>query len=116
MKNQNQTTLTLVGLVFLVILSLPMQIRGQSLTISGKITDMETGEPIAFATVAIKNETFGTITNLAGEFDFHITGTNHSGILIVRMLGYMDFEKNLSQLNSAQPLIIKMVNIGNEMI
>lgn len=82
----------------------------QNITISGTVVDEEDGEPLPFASIGIKGASFGVISNTIGEFDFHIAGTNHSGILVVRMLGYMDFEKDLSQINSAQPLIIKMVN------
>jgi len=64
-QNQNQSILALVGLLLLVGVLLPAILFAQTHTISGKVVDNDTGEPLVYATIALENEAFGTITNLA---------------------------------------------------
>jgi hypothetical protein len=77
-------------LLFLV--SLPVWALSQSVTISGKVSDRDTGEPLEFASVWLKGKSIGTITNSQGEFDFHMPAEFRNEILIVSMLGYKSFE------------------------
>ena len=44
----------------------------QPITISGTVTDAETGEFLVYATVGLIGIPVGTISNAKGEFDFHI--------------------------------------------
>jgi len=64
----------------------------QHITVSGRVTDADTGEPLPYATVAIKDKAIGTITNLNGEFDFHIPADYRNEILTISMLGYKSHE------------------------
>ncbi len=67
-------------------------VNGQHVTISGRVTDATTGEALPFATVAIKGKAIGTITNLNGEFDFHIPVEFRNEILTISMMGYVGYE------------------------
>src|SRR5260221_5464550 len=67
-------------------------IRAQKITISGRAIDKETREPLAFASVWIRGKPVGTITNLQGEFDFHIPAEYRNEILVISMLSYESFE------------------------
>ena len=109
MKIQNQTTLTLVGLVFLIISAFSGPVVAQSLSISGKITDAETGEPLVFATIALDGEPFGTITNLAGEFDFHVPAKYRMANIIVSTLGYQNFSITVIRAALVDKLLVKLV-------
>ncbi len=64
----------------------------QQLTISGKVQDIETGEPLEFASIGIRGKSAGTVTNLQGEFDFHFPEEYRNEILTVNMLGYKTYE------------------------
>ena len=64
----------------------------QNITISGKVQDRATGEVLLFASVGIKDKGISTITNLQGEFDFHLPGEYRNEILVISMLGYSNFE------------------------
>ena len=64
----------------------------QKITISGKVVDKETQEPLSFASIGISGKPIGTITNLQGEFDFHLDNTLRNDIFAVNMLGYKSFE------------------------
>lgn len=64
----------------------------QSITISGKARDRATQEPLPFASVSILGKSISTVTNLNGEFDFHLPEEYRNEILVIRMLGYTNFE------------------------
>lgn len=64
----------------------------QSITITGKVQDKVTGEALPFASVGIKGKTLSTVTNLQGEFDFHLPADYRNEILVISMLGYSSYE------------------------
>ena len=107
-KNYNKLVIKAILLITIGLLIFQKSFA-QNITISGQVLDAEDGELLPFASIGIKGASFGVITNTLGEFDFHITTSGHSGILVVRMLGYLDFEQDISQLSFEEPIIIKMV-------
>ena len=64
----------------------------QKVTVSGKVVDKETREPLPFASVGILGKSIGTVTNLQGEFDFHLNSVFKDNIFAINMLGYKTFE------------------------
>jgi hypothetical protein len=54
----------------------------------GKIVDAETGTPLVFASVAVKESNVATVTNIDGEFLIKIAETESSRNLEVTFLGY----------------------------
>lgn len=80
----------LLGLVLIIFF--PLSIEAQNITISGKVKDRETGEVLEFASVSLKDRSIGTLTNLLGEFDFHMPVENKNDILVISMIGYHNFE------------------------
>jgi TonB-dependent starch-binding outer membrane protein SusC len=58
----------------------------QSRTVTGRVLDAETKEPVPFATVQIKDTNRGTTTDLEGRFSLEIDANN--SILVIRTLGY----------------------------
>ena len=91
MQNQNHIAATLGTLLIIFGICLPGLLVGQSLTVTGKVTDAKTGEPLPYATVALKNEPFGTVTNLTGDFDFHIGPKYTQSVIVISTLGYVNF-------------------------
>jgi hypothetical protein len=57
-------------------------------TIRGKVTDSETGAPLVFATVAVKESNVAIVTNIDGEFTLKITEPGTSKSLEISFLGY----------------------------
>ena len=95
--------------IFIAILCLSaLPALAQGITVSGKVSDKQTKEPLPFASVYIKGKPIGTITNLHGEFDFHIPEEYRNEILVITMLGYGNFESPVWSLISATPLSIEM--------
>lgn len=95
-------------LFFLVLLFIASTSFGQDITLSGKVTDVKTNEPVPFASVWIKGKTIGTITNAQGDFDFHIPSQFQNETLVISMLGYKDFEAIVSTLNIDKPLTVSL--------
>ncbi len=79
----------------------------QKLTISGKVVDKETKEVLPFASVGIMGKSLGTITNLQGEFDFHLPNELRNNIFVITSLGYKTFEAPVWSLIS-DSLVIQM--------
>ena len=59
-----------------------------SLTFKGKVVDEETGTPLVFASVSVKETNVATITNIDGEFIIKIFETDVSKNIEIAFLGY----------------------------
>jgi hypothetical protein len=81
----------------------------QKITISGSLIDKETREPLAFATVSIKDRSVATISNQAGAFDFHLSSAYRNEILVVSMLGYNNFEAPVWSVTEDMPVVIELI-------
>ena len=106
MQNQNHFTASLAFLLIIIGINMPGILVAQSVTISGNVTDAKTGEPLAFATVALKNEPFGTITNLAGDFDFHVPKEYGESRIVISTLGYVNFSISVNDALLQENLIV----------
>ncbi|MBL7871247.1 MAG: carboxypeptidase-like regulatory domain-containing protein [Cyclobacteriaceae bacterium] len=91
-----------------VLLLLPFCLQGQKITLSGTAIDKETKEPLPFATIGIKGKSIGTITNLQGEFDFHIPQELQNDLLVINMLGYETFEAPIWTLIGTKAFVIEI--------
>jgi hypothetical protein len=80
------------NLLIILFIAFPVLSWAQSLTISAKVRDSETGEPLGYASVGIKGQPVGTISNGQGEFDFHFPLELRNETLVISMLGYKNFE------------------------
>ena len=65
--------------------------------ITGTITDAESKEALAFATVALKNKGKGTVTNTNGEFGLKIGREMANDTLSVSYIGYITIEIPVSE-------------------
>ncbi len=63
----------------------------KTITISGKVTDKETGELLIYATVGLRGLPIGTISNAKGEFDFYIPIEYAAETVQISMIGYESF-------------------------
>ena len=84
----------IVALLLVLVLSAfssPTQAqRRKSLTVSGTVTDAETGEPLVGVGVMLKASIVGTVTDIDGTY--LITVSDPNGILVVSAIGYVDQE------------------------
>lgn len=103
--------ITMVILVLFVIISLATasaagstdvntQDQQSFITLKGKVVDRETGDPLIFATIALKGTNVATVTNLDGEFILKIDEETSDPYIEVTYIGYRNKEiplVNLSQ-------------------
>jgi len=66
-------------------------------SITGVIFDGESTEPLPYATIALKHEGKGTVSNSNGEFGFKISPENYSDTVVVSYLGYFAREIPVQQ-------------------
>jgi len=96
-------------IVAYLIFLLPFYAGAQStITISGKVLDKETNEPLIFASIGVKGKSIGTVSNSLGEFDFHIPTTSKDDILVISMLGYENLQTPIINLIGRDTVIFKL--------
>ena len=105
--------ITMVILVLFVIISLAtasaagstdMNTQDQQsfITLKGKVTDRETGDPLIFATIALKGTNVATVSNLDGEFILKIDVEVSDPFIEVTYIGYRNKEIPLSNLSQGE--------------
>lgn len=68
--------------------------------VKGKVVDAETGRPLPFASVAIKNSTIGTISNADGCYSLSIPLKYKNSSMLVRYVGYSTDTVKLTSLKN----------------
>ncbi|MEM6525815.1 MAG: carboxypeptidase-like regulatory domain-containing protein [Bacteroidota bacterium] len=70
-------------------------------TITGKLLDSKSSEPLPFASIYLEGNTIGTVSNVEGSFTFHVPAKFKRDTIIISMIGYTsirkvvtDFEEN----------------------
>lgn len=76
------------------------------LIIVGDVKDAKTNEPLAYATVAIKNSTEQTISDPDGKFKLSISAEASRDTLMITYVGYEKFEKPAWQLASIEHVLL----------
>lgn len=85
----------------------PLLVRAQNITITATVVDRETSEPLSYASVGLKGSAIGTISNVRGEFDFHLPIEFRNDVIVISMLGYRNFEAPVWSL-LGKPQVIRM--------
>ncbi len=94
-------------LLLILLFALPFLCLGQDITVSATIVDKESGEPLGYASIGLKSVAIGTISNINGEFDFHMPAQYRNEVMVISMLGYKNFEAPVWSLIGG-PQTIKM--------
>jgi hypothetical protein len=68
------------------------------ITVKGKVVDSETGSPLVFATVAVKESNVAIVTNIDGEFTLKILDPAGSYNIEVTFLGYKNKTVPISEM------------------
>ncbi len=69
------------------------------ITLKGKVTDIDSKEPLPYASISIKGKPIGTVTNADGEFEFHLQTQYAGDALVASMLGYSSYsQKSLAEI------------------
>ncbi len=98
--------LILLPAVLLICSSLMAQ---QFRTVTGKVEDANTGSPLQYASVHLKNSTVSTVTNNEGEFSFKVPADKLSDSLQISYLGYTNQIVSVADFNPKRVKKIKLV-------
>lgn len=105
------------ALIVIAMLVFVLESVAQKITISGVAVDKETREPLPFASIGIQGKSIGTITNLQGEFDFHIPHEYRNEMLVISMLGYVNYEAPVWTLSANTTFeLSKSTTVLNEVV
>ncbi len=80
---------------------------------SGKIVDKESKEAIVFATIIYSKQS--VISNELGEFKFLNPIAQVNNILKVKMVGYIDYEENISLKNNNNNVLIQLIKTASKL-
>ncbi|UEG53667.1 DUF5686 and carboxypeptidase regulatory-like domain-containing protein [Mucilaginibacter daejeonensis] len=80
-------------LLFLFFIILTFEVSAQTFRLSGKITD-EKNAPVPFASIYIRNSTYGSITNEDGEYEFKLPAGTYT--LVYRCVGYLEHNEKVT--------------------
>ena len=92
--------------IILTLVSFTSYSQTSTFSISGQILDIETSEPIPFASIFIKSESIGTTSNEDGLFVFHIPTGYEESIVIVSVIGYTSIAKKANDFNKNQKIFL----------
>jgi hypothetical protein len=85
-----------------------LQLIGQSqqpITITGKVTDAQNGEPVSFANILVKGSNIGTNTNFEGIYSLQV---NDGDSLVASFLGYYKKIKAIDKNKTVQTINVQL--------
>lgn len=82
--------------------------------VTGRVTDGETGEGLAAATVQIEGTTAGTITNRAGAYELRLRTT--PSVLVVRFIGYETARRSVAEGGHVDIALTPVRLVGEEVV
>ncbi|MFD2513737.1 SusC/RagA family TonB-linked outer membrane protein [Pontibacter locisalis] len=86
------------GLLLTLILAILLSIEGFSqgtTTVTGKVIDQETGQPLPGVAVLVKGTNIGTTTGAQGEFSLNVPAPAATKSLVFRYIGYTNIERTI---------------------
>ncbi|WP_460985528.1 DUF5686 and carboxypeptidase-like regulatory domain-containing protein [Spirosoma fluminis] len=102
------------GLLWVVLATTSTTVRAQTVyTVTGMVTDAQTGEPVPFASVALTGRRVGTLTDEKGRYS--LTTKNLSDSLAVSSLGYATLRRSIDRERISQAIDFKLVATGNSL-
>ena len=81
-------------------------VSAQTYTYQGRITDAQTGDPVPFASVALRGKPIGTATNFEGYYKF--TTKERSDSLLVSYVGYATRAKPIDPTLETQTIDVQL--------
>lgn len=92
-----------INYLLIILFLFSTSIFSQTLTISGRVTDAQSGEALPYANVRIMNTTLGTAANTSGDYELKIVPGDYS--LVASYIGYysdtvkVELTKNMTEIN-----------------
>lgn len=92
-------------LIIVFLLLFVTSVNAQTITVSGKIVDSETSNPLAYASIQLEDTGIGTVSRLSGEFSLKIEAKDKDKMLLFSFLGYQTTRIPLAKLTDARHTI-----------
>lgn len=83
----SKTTIRAIKLTFFLLMLTFFQLMAQQLSVTGKVTDVATGEPMPGVNVVIKGTSIGAMTDINGNYSLSVSDRN--AILLFSFIGYV---------------------------
>ncbi|GAA4792058.1 hypothetical protein GCM10023231_20010 [Olivibacter ginsenosidimutans] len=77
-------------------------------TLSGRVVDQETGKPLAYVNIGIRNRNVGTVSTKNGQYHLAIAAAHDTDTLTFSLVGYAAVTVPIARLNDAGSEIIKL--------
>ena len=77
------------GIILLILLIIEFESALFAQTISGRVVDSKTDQPISYVNVGIVGKNMGTVSGLDGDFKFSISGASDKDTLRFSMISYV---------------------------
>lgn len=106
MNSSSQKSMSKVLLILLLSIVQLYFVYAQTLT--GKVTDIKTKEPLAYVHIGILNKNMGTISKEDGSFSINLSSASSIDQLVFSMIGYETFKMEVGKINEYE-LSIKMI-------
>jgi hypothetical protein len=94
-------------LLFLFFIALAVQVSAQTYRLSGKIVD-EKNVPVSFASIYIRNTTYGSTANEDGNYEFKLAAGTYT--VVYRYVGYLEHTEKVTISGGDQERNIKLEN------
>jgi TonB-dependent starch-binding outer membrane protein SusC len=95
-------TLRIALFIVLLLSSTVIWAQSTNYTITGRIVEENSSTPVIGATVQVENLSFGTITDMDGNFKFKVSLESGEYIVTVRSVGYATLKENISLGNNTE--------------
>ncbi len=94
--------------LILLFFCFPFLVSAQDMiTITGKVFDATSKNPLAFATIGVKGRPEQTATNEYGDFSFSLPSSYRNDSLAVNYIGYKFFVKRIADLEQGERIYLK---------
>lgn len=100
-------------ILLILLLTVYASLFSQTATVSGKITDKETNEGLADATVTIKGTLRSTTTDNLGNFKFSKVNPG-SVVLVISYVGYEDKEMQVDVADGATKIVNAVLSLSDQ--
>ncbi|MEO1257445.1 MAG: carboxypeptidase-like regulatory domain-containing protein [Bacteroidota bacterium] len=99
-----RTVLTFLSFLFIAI----QFVAGQNyFTLTGKVLDKQSRQPISYAHVGIPEKGIGTTTGYDGSFEFKVPNVYANSTMIVSFMGYQTYKKPLRDYKNGSTVFIE---------
>lgn len=95
---------TSIFLLCLLILSVPMMVNAQQLTVRGKVVSQEDGQPLPGVTILVQNTSIGSVTDIDGNYTISAPSANS-----VLTFSFIGFKSQAIPLNGRSVVNVNMV-------